>query len=120
MRAWKIHLSWALIAMSASGAWGRWCVSRQEAVSRERELAADRSRAASPGVARPSAPVPSEAAPPSSAGPAGSVRLPADFHLLPDLNVVPLDEIRRLMKSTGIRDLWRALSGIEKLGDPAL
>jgi hypothetical protein len=120
MRAWTVHLCWALIAVAASGAGARWSVSRREAVVREREVAVGLAPSEAPMAAPPAPQPPAGAVVPAGPGSGGKVRLPSDFHLLPDPNDIPLEEILRLMKCEGFRELYRALSGVENLKDRAL
>src|SRR5262249_34986395 len=118
MKTWKIHFCWALIAMGASGAWGRWSV-----VGRDSRLHPREESASLPDPSRTSSQVGSSlvaVAAPSRLEPRTALRLPPDFRLLPDPNERSLDEIRALMKSENHRDLYFAADAIKRLKDPAL
>jgi HEAT repeat protein len=119
MRAWKLHFCWALFAMGTAGAWGRWTVTQRETVLQARETDAGPRSVPVSGI--PAAAAPVEGNPPlSPAATPALVRVPPDFHLLPDPYDLSVEEIRRLMKSGQFREVYQALSALGHVKDRAL
>jgi HEAT repeat protein len=69
----------------------------------------------------PAAAAPVEGNPPlSPAATPALVRVPPDFHLLPDPYDLSVEEIRRLMKSGQFREVYRALASVGHFKDRSL
>ena len=111
MRAWKIHLCWAIVAVVTAGVWGHWGASRREADGGVR-LDSDAAPPEEPPQARSNSSAPTMNAPIASQ-PSSTLRL------LPDTFSLSVDEIRVRMNSSNADDTFQAVELIRNLKDPA-
>jgi len=116
MNTWKIHAGWAIVMILVSGAWGRWCASRQPSENHVRNFSTPPFVAEIGSAGRPT--------PASTVGvpPVPPTVAPADERVLPayTFEILSAEEIRRLMRSDAKPDIARACRAIEKLSDPKL
>ncbi len=105
----KIHLIWSVVTVVTAAAWGKWVLYSRDAeavrLDRVVPLAAERAAARTPGA------LPSEA---PAAAPSPS---PAPSAVTPEYETqkkdqLPLEEIRRLLRSGNTDDAWSAQSAI--------
>jgi HEAT repeat protein len=117
MAVWKIHTSWALVAVLVTGVWGRWCGRPREAESAVREERAEPT--VSGGVLRPR-PAEFEDAPGAPSRESGSPASKADAAPSYTYHFLTLDQIRALIRSDRRDEWWQATLAVSCLVDPAL
>jgi len=120
MVAWKIHASWAVLAVLVTGIWGRWCGRSPEAGASAPHGRAV--RAAASGGRRPQPSAPSEIAgtswipPREPDSPGAKTDAPPSY----TYEYLTLDQIRALIRSDRRDEWWKATLAIYYLVDPAL
>lgn len=118
MKTWKIHLVWSVVTLVSAAAWGQRSARSRDDEFRERERILRVKMVEASAVRVPAA---AAALPP----PAAPVQLPAPAKVEPEYALsdsapLPLEEIRRLLRSSQTGDHWNAYQAIQRMAKGAL